>query len=241
VLAELEAGSRREEVAQAAAARAAAAERLKDAARDRDRASTLLAEGAVSQEAYDKAAMAYSVAEREDERLAEALRLLQIGPRPERIAAQRAQLAQAVAAENAIAADIDNLTLRSAFDGVVSVRHAEPGEVVVPGAPVLTVLDLEDRWVKIYVREDKIGAVHHGQKAEITADTFPGKVYAGEVTFIASQAEFTPKTVQTSDERVKLVYALKVRITGDPGQELKPGVPADVALDLRSVPAQAAP
>src|SRR5262245_25624783 len=87
VLAELEAGSRREEGAQAAAARAAAAERLKDAGRDRERAAKLLAQGAVSQEAFDKASMAYVVAEREDERAAEALRLMRAGARPERIAA----------------------------------------------------------------------------------------------------------------------------------------------------------
>ncbi|HWN81245.1 MAG TPA: HlyD family efflux transporter periplasmic adaptor subunit, partial [Candidatus Udaeobacter sp.] len=155
--------------------------------------------------------------------------------RPERIAAQRAQLAQAEAALRWIEADMENLRLASAFDGVVSVRHAEPGEVVTPGAPVLTVLDPEDRWVRIYIREDRIGAVQRGQAATITADTFPDKTYAGEVVFIASEAEFTPKTVQTSEERVKLVYAVKVRITGDPGHELKPGLPADVRLD-RSQP-----
>jgi HlyD family secretion protein len=231
-LAELEAGSRREEVAQAAAARAAAAERLKDAERDRDRAANLLAKGAVSQEALDKATMAFVIAEREDERAAEALQLMRAGARPERIAAQRAQLAQAEAALRAIEADMENLRLTSAFDGVVSVRHAEPGEVVTPGMPVLTVLDPEDRWVRIYIREDRIGAVQRGQPATITADTFPGKTYAGEVVFIASEAEFTPKAVQTSEERVKLVYALKIRITGDPGHELKPGLPADVRLDM---------
>jgi HlyD family secretion protein len=231
-LAELEAGSRREEVAQAAAARSAAAERVKDAARDRDRAADLLAKGAVSQEAFDKASMALALAERADEQAAEALRMVRAGPRPERIAAQRAQLAQAEAALRAIEADVENLRLTSAFDGVVSVRHAEPGEVVTPGMPVLTVLDLEDRWVRIYIREDRMGAVQRGQQATITADTFRDQTYAGEVVFIASEAEFTPKTVQTSDERVKLVYALKIRITGDPGHELKPGLPADVRLDL---------
>jgi HlyD family secretion protein len=139
------------------------------------------------------------------------------------------------------------LTLTSAFDGVVTVRHAEPGEVVGPGTPVLTVTNLDDRWVRIFVREDRLGAVHRGQPARITADTYPGKSYAGSVTYIASEAEFTPKTVQTSEERVRLVYALKVRITGDPDHELKPGLPADVRLDLRpgaasdSAPAPGAP
>ena len=131
---------------------------------------------------------------------------------------------------------------------MVTVRHAVPGEVVVPGAPVVTVMDLEDRWVRIYIPEDRIGAVERGQPAVITADTYPGKTNPGRVVFIASEAEFTPKSVQTSEERVRLVYALKVRITGDPAHELKPGVPADVQLELRSAatthpadPAPAAP
>jgi HlyD family secretion protein len=88
-----------------------------------------------------------------------------------------------------------------------------------------------DRWVRIYVPETKIGAVKTGGDATITTDTFPDKPYRGVVVFIASEAEFTPKTVQTAEERVKLVYAVKVRITDDPSQDLKPGMPADVRLD----------
>ena len=128
--------------------------------------------------------MAHTIAAREDERAAEALRLMRAGARPERIAAQRAQLAQAEAALRALDAEIENLTLTSAFDGVVTVRHAEPGEVVGPGTPVLTVTNPDDRWVRIFVREDRLGAVHRGQSATITADTYPGKSYAGSVTFI---------------------------------------------------------
>ncbi len=157
---------------------------------------------------------------------------MEAGPRRERIAAARAQVAEAEARLRAADAEIDNLALRSAFDGVVTVRHREPGEVVAAGAPVVTVMNPDDRWVRIFVREDRIGAVHLGQPATITADTYPDRTYPGEVVFIASEAEFTPKSVQTSEERVKLVYALKVRITGDPSRDLKPGVPADVRLDL---------
>jgi HlyD family secretion protein len=124
------------------------------------------------------------------------------------------------------------MTVRSAFDGVVTVRHREPGEVVPAGSPVLTVMNRDDRWVKIYVPETRIGAVRLGLEAEITTDTFPGKTYGGTVSFIASEAEFTPKTVQTSEERVKLVYAVKVTVAGDPSFDLKPGMPADVRLAL---------
>ena len=91
-------------------------------------------------------------------------------------------------------------------------------------------MDRDDRWVRIYVSENRIGAVHTGEAADITSDTYRGRRYSGQVTYISSEAEFTPKNVQTQEERVKLVYAVKVRITGDPRYDLKPGMPADVRL-----------
>jgi len=95
---------------------------------------------------------------------------------------------------------------------------------------VLTILDPQDRWVRIYVREDQIGRVRIGMTAEIVSDTYPDEVYPGEVVFIGSEAEFTPRNVQTNEERIKLVYPVKVRITGDADFHLKPGIPADVTL-----------
>ncbi|HEX9944680.1 MAG TPA: HlyD family efflux transporter periplasmic adaptor subunit, partial [Thermoanaerobaculia bacterium] len=123
-----------------------------------------------------------------------------------------------------------NLAVTAPFDGLVTVRHRQPGEIVPAGSPVLTLIDPADRWVRIYIKEDRVGSVRLGSRAAISSDTYPGKTYTGEVAFIASEAEFTPKNVQTTEERVKLVYAVKVRILGDPGYELKPGLPADVRL-----------
>jgi HlyD family secretion protein len=97
---------------------------------------------------------------------------------------------------------------------------------VVPGTPVVTVGELANVWLRAYVDETDLGRVKLGQAVRVTADTYPGKVYAGRLTFIAAQAEFTPKTVQTAKERVKLVYRIKVAIP-NPDQELKPGMPAD--------------
>jgi HlyD family secretion protein len=111
------------------------------------------------------------------------------------------------------------------------VRHREPGEIVPAGSAVITLMDPEDRWVRVYVPETHIGAIRVGQGTEITTDTDPDRSYAGEVGFIASEAEFTPKSVQTKEERVKLVYAVKVRVTGDPQMDLKPGMPADVKFE----------
>lgn len=229
-LGELERGARREERAQARSALDAARERQADAERDLERARTLYEGGAIAREALDKARTALDVARSQREQAAEQLGLVEAGPRRERIDAARAQVEQAEAALRAVEVALENAVLLAPFDGVVTVRHREPGEVVSPGAPVLTLLDPADRWVRIYVPENRLGAVHLGAAAAIAADTFPGKRYPGEVSYIASQAEFTPKTVQTQEERVKLVYEVKVRVTGDPENELKPGLPADVVL-----------
>ncbi|HEY7728983.1 MAG TPA: efflux RND transporter periplasmic adaptor subunit [Candidatus Eisenbacteria bacterium] len=231
-LLELTRGYRPEEVQQAKAAMEAAEQRYEDATRDRDRTGRLKEGGAVSQEALDKAQVAYDVAKSAYEQARDQYRLLESGPRRERIEAARAQVHQAEAAVRAIDALLANLTARSAFDGVVTVRHREPGEIIAAGSPVLTVMNRDDRWVRIYVPETRIGAVRLGLPAAITTDTFRRKVFHGEVSYISSEAEFTPKAVQTSEERVKLVYAVKVRITDDPGYGLKPGMPADVRLDL---------
>jgi HlyD family secretion protein len=231
LLRELETGARSEELAQARSAAAAATDRLNDTQRDLARTRQLLEGGAVSQEALDKAQTAFDLARAQRDQAAQSRQLVEAGPRPERRAAQRAQVAQAEAAVRQLDAVLANAVVRAPFDGVVTVKDREPGEVVGAGTPVLTVMNLGDRWVRIYVREDRVGAVHLGQAAAITADTYPGKRYTGVVAYISSAAEFTPRTVQTAEERVKLVYAVKVRITGDAAVDLKPGVPADVRLE----------
>jgi HlyD family secretion protein len=225
LLAELEAGARSEELAQAREAAGAAEDRLADAQRDFQRVQRLFQGGAVSQEALDKAKLALDVAQSQRDQAEQQLRLVETGPRKERIAAQRAAVAQAEAA-------LANAAIISPFGGVVSIRDREPGETVGAGAPVVTLMNLADRWVRIYIREDRIGAVRIGQAATITTDTYPDKRYQGSVSFISSEAEFTPRNVQTAEERVKLVYAVKVRITGDPSNDLKPGMPADVRLEI---------
>lgn len=231
-LAELQHGFRREEIAQAEAAVSAAAERVEDARRDRDRTGVLHRGGAVSDEAMQKASTALEVSEAQLRQAREQLALLRRGPRQERIDAARAALAEAEAARRAAEAQMAHLTIVAPHAGVVTVRHREPNEIVAPGQPVLTVMNPGDRWVRIYVPENRIGAVRLGEAASIRSDTYPEKRYQGRVTFISPEAEFTPKSVQTAEERVRLVYAVKVRIENDPELELKPGMPADVTIEL---------
>ena len=229
-LAQLERGSRPEEIASARAERDAAQQQFGDAKLDRERADRLIKSGAVSQQAWDKAKVASEVAQSRLQQAEEQYRMVREGPRREQVDAGRAQLAQATAAANAARVTLDNTVLRAPFDGVVTVRHHEPGEVIGAGTPVLTIMNRDDRWVRIYVPEDQVGRVALGEAATITSDTPHGGGVSGSVVFIASEAEFTPKNVQTREERVKLVYAVKVRITGDPQYQLKPGMPADVRL-----------
>ena len=106
------------------------------------------------------------------------------------------------------------------------IKSAEEGEYVSPGATVVTIADLDHPWLKGYVDETDLGRVKLGQKVRIRTDTFPNKTYEGKVSFISSEAEFTPKQVQTQKERVKLVYRIKVDVDNPKG-ELKPGMPAD--------------
>jgi len=229
-LSELEHGFRSEEVGQARASLRSAEGRLDDALRDRQRTRNLFAGGAVSRQALDQAETGARVAEAERDRLAEQLRLLERGPRPEQIAAQRAVAAQAGALLRQAEAALGFAEITAPFSGILSRRHREPGEVVSAGTPVLALLNPDDRWIRIYVRQDLVGRLQLGAPAEIQIDAWPDRTYRGEVVFIADEAEFTPRSVQTREERVRLVYRVKVRVVGDTAQDLKPGLSADVRL-----------
>jgi HlyD family secretion protein len=229
-LAELEAGFRSEEIAQAREALRAAAQRAGNAAREAERARRLFEGGAISERQRDAAVTALEVAEADRAAAAERLALVETGPRREQITAQRAVVAQAAATLERVDAALDQAVIHAPFAGRVTVRHREPGETVAAGTPVVSLANHADRWVRIYVRGDEVGRLSIGQPAEITADAFPERTYGGEVVYISDEAEFTPRTVQTTEERVKLVYRVKVRITGDDRFDLKPGLPADVRL-----------
>ena len=230
VLTEFVAGSRKEEIARARAMLAVAVERRDAARRDVQRLRTLAEQSLISRQSFDHQETALGVAEGEVARYTEELRLLQAGTRPERIAAQQATLSQSSAGLARIDAQLGQSTIRAPFPGVVTVRHREPGEAIAPGSPVLTLRNLEDRWVRVYVPGDQVGRLSLGQCAGISADAFPSRSYSGTVTYISSVAEFTPRNVQSTRDRVRLVYEVRVRITGDLSIDLKPGLPGDVTF-----------
>jgi len=133
------------------------------------------------------------------------------------------------ATKELVKTQIENSIIKSPINGLVLSKNTEAGEVVLPGTSLLTVGDLSKPWVKIYIKETDLGKVKLGQKAEVKIDTYPDKVFEGKVTYISNQAEFTPKNIQTKEERVKLVFGIKVSLD-NPLQILKPGMPADVSL-----------
>jgi membrane fusion protein YbhG len=144
----------------------------------------------------------------------------------------RSQLELSRAALRTADVRLRDSVLFSPLSGVVLRKNVEEGETVTAGAPVFTIGDLDSPWIKVYVKEDKLGLVKLGQKAEVSVDTFPGKKYEGTITFISSEAEFTPKNVQTREERVKLVFGIKVSVKNEK-DELKPGMPADVKIIVK--------
>ena len=119
----------------------------------------------------------------------------------------------------------------SPIDGVVLVKAANVGEILAPGTTVVTIGDIDHPWLRGYINERDLGRVKLGTKAKVTTDSFPGKAYWGRVSFIASEAEFTPKQIQTSEERLKLVYRIKIEVD-NPQHELKSNMPADAVLVL---------
>ena len=164
----------------------------------------------------------------------ERLALVKKGPRSETIAQARARLTQAKEALNLAQTYLEYTKLISPLSGVVLSEVIESGEYIVPGTPVITVGNLEKVWLRGYIQETDLGRVKIGQNVLVTTDTYPDRIYRGLISFIASQAEFTPKNVQTKKERVKLVYRIKVDIP-NPNLELKPGMPADAKILLEPV------
>jgi HlyD family secretion protein len=255
-LADLVAGSRPQEIASAKAAVGMAEADMKRAKADLHRVEKLAKDKVKSQEELDTAQAMYKMAEEkwnqamEQEKLTkEGARKGQIdmaraalaqakaqhelavaGSRKEDIAQGRAKLEQARVALSLAETQLSYATIVSPLTGVVLSKNIEAGEYVAPGTAVITVGDLVNVWLRAYITADSLSFVKVGQRAWVTVDGRPGKKYEGRVSFISSEAEFTPKNVQTPKERVKLVYRIKINIK-NPSMELKPGMPADAVIE----------
>lgn len=205
-LADLDSAELRSIVEQGRAAVRNAEAEYEKAQKDYDRYRALSQEGAVTAQQLDSARKAHDVA--------------------------LSQVDQARAALRTAEVRLKDTVADAPVSGIVLSRNVEQGETVAAGVAVYSLGDLDNPWIKVYVNETKLGMVKLGQKAQIFTDTYPGKAYEGQVTYIASEAEFTPKNVQTKEERVKLVFGVKVSVT-NVSSELKPGMPADVKINLK--------
>lgn len=179
----------------------------------------------------DQAATAVTRAQATLERAQQIYNELLEGTRKEELDVDRSNVRQAHENLEMSRVRLSYTILRAPFNGVVLVRQAELGEVVSPGTPVVTLADLDHIWLRVYLPETDLGKVRWGQDVDIRTDTYPGKVYRGHVSVIASDAEFTPKSVQTEQERVTLVYRIKVDVE-NPNHELKPGMPSDAYIKV---------
>ena len=234
-LRKFEAGSRPQEIA---AAEKAVEEARADLANKRieyERMEGLYKDGVMSRQVRDNAEAAFKVAQARLARLEEEYRLALEGFRREDIEMARAQVRQAKEALELARIKLGYTVLRAPVSGVILVRNTELGEVLAPGTPVVNLALLDQVWLRAYIPETELGRVRWGQDVEVTTDTYPGKRYHGRVSFISSQAEFTPKSVQTFKERVTLVYRIKIDID-NPSYELKPGMPADAIIALAPKP-----
>lgn len=201
-----------------------------------DRIRALFKEGgATSQQVsdaqtkYETARAQYEAYSAQKNSAREQLDLLQSGATQETVNIADAGAAQAQAALSIARAQLAKTVIYAPTGGYVSSVNFNKGEIINPSAPLITLTDTTDLWINIYIPEKELPDIKLGQKAEIYIDAYPEKPFHGEVTFISNKAEFTPKNLQTSEERVNMVFTVKLKIT-DGKDKLKPGLPADVKI-----------
>jgi HlyD family secretion protein len=232
-LSKLLAGSRPEEIREAEAALNQAKFDLENKQVHYERMKPLFERGVIPMETLDNAEAGFKIAKASFQRATENYLLVKEGPRKEDIEDGRAQVDQARASVKLNETQLSYTTLYSPISGVVLVKSGEIGEVVNPGTSIVTLADIENVWLKAYIPETDLSKVKWGQEVIVNTDLRPKKEYKGKISFISSQAEFTPKQIQTEKERVTLVYRIKVDIS-NPDHELKPGMPADGKILLTS-------
>jgi HlyD family secretion protein len=230
-VARLEVGSRPEEVRQARANVAAARARLSDAQVTFDRTQDLSEKKFISRQTLDDTQTALDTARADFEVAQQVLALVVEGPRAEDIEEAKALL-KASEAQLILAQEVlKDTELYAPAAGVIRDRLLEPGDMVSPQTPVLTLALIDPVWVRTYAPEVYLGRLVPGMSAEVSTDSYPGKTYPGWIGFISPMAEFTPKNVETPELRTRLVYQVRVHVC-NPHDELRLGMPATVSIPL---------
>lgn len=187
-----------------------------------------------AQASFDEANANFQMSEKDYKRMQNLFEDKVISAQERDVAQNKFDMAKAKAQAARHTLDLADIRLGFAdlfcpVDGFVLTKSAEAGEVLQPGSTVFTVLDFNNIWLTAYVNETDLGRVKLNQQVDIKTDTYPNKKYKGRISFISQEAEFTPKQIQTTEERVKLVYRMKI-IVDNTTLELKPGMPADAFL-----------
>jgi len=234
---ELLAGSRPQEIKASLEQLNQAESDLELSRKEYERVKALYEQQLAPASSMDNAETTYHVAQAAATRARQLYDLVKEGPRKEEIASARAEVDQSRQNLDLAKIQLGYATLTAPTSGIVLTKSAEVGEVVSPGTPVVTLGDLDHVWLRAYVNETDLGRIAWGQSVDVTTDTFPGKRYHGTIGFISSEAEFTPKSVQTLKERVTLVYRIKVYLD-NPNRELKPGMPADGMIHVQPAAAR---
>jgi HlyD family secretion protein len=224
------AGARKEDIAELAAQAESVQADLDAAERDLARMQGLLDRGSGTTKARDDARTRRDMLHARAAAAAQSLARARAGFRDEEKDGARARVAATEARIAQLEQQVEDATLRSPLDGLVTEKLAEPGELLQAGSPICVITDLKDAWLNVYVGEPDLGRIRLGQQAEVRTDD--GQSRAGKITFISSKAEFTPKNVQTRDERVKLVYKVKVALPNQDGL-FKPGMPAEARIQAQ--------
>ena len=229
----LKEGARKEDLRQGEEALKQAQINLDLAKQNKERMTNLLNSKSITQKQYDDAIAMYEIAVAKFNAAEQNYKKLQNFARPEELKQAEANLNRMVASVNLIKKNLSDCYVTSPSNGFIVKKFIEKGETVGAMSSLFQVADLQNVKLVIYIPETKLSKVKLGQVAEITTDTYPDKVYKGKVSFISPEAEFTPKNIQTKEERTKLVYKVKIKVVNK-NFELKDGMPADVTIKAPS-------
>lgn len=229
LLQDLQKGSRSQELAEEAAKVAAAQSVYNKAQADFIRFNELYRQGAVAQQQAETVEVAYESARNSLQAAQARLSLTEEGNRPDTIEAQRLEVTRGKAVLELGKSQLADTVISSPGGGLILSKNFEQGEFVNAGSAIATIGDLQDCWVKIYIPSTQLGLITIGQAASIKVDSFPDRLFNGEIKEISQHAEFTPRQSLTQHERANMVFAVKVRVNNAEGK-LKPGMPADVII-----------
>lgn len=228
----MKSGARREDITQASEALRQAQINRQQASLDRDRMEKLYASKSVTKKQYDDAVSRYDITQAQYNAAQENLSKMKNLARPEELRQANANVKRSDAGVKLLQKNISDCYVVSPVNGIIVKKYIERGESVMPSASLLKISDLSVVDLVIYVSEEELGKVKLGQKAQVSVDSYKDKVFTGKVIYISPEAEFTPKNIQTKDERTKLVFAVKIQVH-NPEFKLKAGMPADAVISLQ--------